>query len=430
ILPDRGGQPSAGDLRDVFTPGTTASATTAASSITAPAGTPATADLHEGETRMAYRLATAYQDRLMHVHGFGWFAWDGRRWEEDKVGHARRALIDVLAQDLRAALEDRDRDRVNALRKIERDAAQRGVLKIAEDLPAFARTIDDLDADPWLLNTANGTLDLRTMALRPHDPADRITKVTRGAYRPEDLDGSRWARFLSSTLPDSDVRAFLARYVGQALTGRVLEHKLAILTGTGRNGKGTFYGALGFALGEYATVVEPDLLLHRDGAHPTGEMDLRGVRWAVVSETDEGRKLAMSTVKRLTGGDRIRARRMRQDFVEFNASHTLALITNHLPRVDGDDPAIWARLRVIPFDQKFDTGGRRPVKDLPEQLEADADAVLSWTVAGWEDYRHRDGLDEPAAIVAATENYHAGADHVGRFLDVRGHDVTSTGRDA
>ena len=105
-----------------------------------------------------------------------------------------------------------------------------------------------------------------------------------------------------------------------------------------------------FVLGDYAIAAEPDLFMHREGAHPTGEMDLRGVRWVSVSESDRDRRLAEATMKRLTGGDTIRARRMRQDFVEFEPSHTPLLITNHLPKVSGDDPAIWRRLRVIPFD--------------------------------------------------------------------------------
>lgn len=366
---------------------------------------------HRGQARMAYRLAEAHGDQLMFVHGIGWHTWDGRRWVEDRHGRATRAVLEVLRTALAGSLDDKAlRDDV---RKCESEAGLNGVLGIAQALETFAFTVEDLDPDPYLLNVANGTLDLRTMMLRDHDAADRITKVTTGAYDPQ-AAGTSWQAFLARVLPDEPVQAFLRRYVGLALSGAVLEHKLALLTGTGRNGKGVFYGAVNYALGDYAGTADPDLFMHRENAHPTGEMDLRGMRWVVVSESDQGRRLAEATVKRLTGGDRIKARRMRQDFVEFTPSHTAALVTNHLPRVSGDDPALWARLRVVPFDVTIPTNEQDP--RLPEALQLEADAVLSWALAGWADYDEH-GLAEPPAVVRATEDYHAAADAVARFIE-------------
>lgn len=371
---------------------------------------PDPATVHRGQARMAYRLATEYAGRLLYVAGIGWFYYDGTRWREDDRGEATRAVLDVL----RAALTDSlgDQDLRADVRKCETAAGIAGVLDIASALEPFAATVADLDRDPYLLNVANGTLDLHNLTLRSHDPADRITKVTRAAWSP-DARGTTWDAFLARVLPDADVRAFLGRYVGLGLAGRVIEHLLAILTGTGRNGKGVFYGAVAHALGDYATTAEPDLFMHRQNAHPTGEMDLLGVRWVVVSESDQGRRLAEATVKRLTGGDRVRARRMRQDFVEFTPSHTAALVTNHLPKVSGDDPALWARLRVVPFDVVIPREEQDP--HLGEKLELEADAILSWAVAGWVDYQAR-GLAEPDAVLRATERYQADADAIGRFL--------------
>lgn len=365
---------------------------------------------HRGQARMAYRLAAEYAGRLLYVHGIGWHTYDGTRWREDDRGDATRAVLDVLRTALADSLADHD---LRAdVRKCETAAGVAGVLELASALEPFAATTADLDADPYLLNVANGTLDLHALTLRPHDPTDRITKVTRAAWAP-DADGPVWAAFLARVLPDPAVREFLARYVGLGLTGRVIEHLLVILTGTGRNGKTVLERALAGALGDYATTAEPDLFMHRQNAHPTGEMDLLGVRWVAVSESDQGRRLAEATVKRLTGGDRIKARRMRQDFVEFTPSHTAALITNHLPKVSGDDPALWARLRVVPFDVVIP----RPEQDphLGDKLDLEADAILAWAVAGWVDYQAC-GLAEPDAVLAATERYQADADAIGRFI--------------
>ena len=364
---------------------------------------------HSGQMRMAHRLAESHRDKLLYVHGIGWHFWDGRRWAVDDVGAAKRAVMEVLKTALSESLNDKELR--SDVRKCESASGITGVLSIAEAMTTFAATVRDMDADSSLLNVDNGTLDLRTMELRPHVPADRLTKVTRAGYRVTD-DGD-WQQFLATVLPDAKVRAYVQRQLGVALLGEVVEHVLPIWTGTGANGKSTAIGALSWALGDYASTAEPELLLHRHGAHPTGEMDLMGRRLIVVTETDEGRRFAESTMKRLTGGDTIRARRMRQDFVEFIPSHTTVLVTNHLPQVSGDDPAVWRRIRVVPFDVVI------PAKDrdgtLPQRLARCADEVLSWCVQGWQQYQQI-GLDEPDAVLTRTDEYKADSDAVGRFI--------------
>lgn len=367
-------------------------------------------EVHSGQLRMARRLADQHRDQLLYVHGIGWHQWDGRRWALDDTGAAQRAVVAVLRRGLAESLDDKQ---LRAdIRKCESANGVAGVLALAAAMPEFATTVRELDADHYLLNAANGTLDLRTGDLRQHDPVDRTTKVTRAAYDPHAL-APIWTAFLERVLPDEAVRCYLQRVIGLALAGRVVEHILAILTGTGANGKGTLERGIRWALGDYASTAEPDLFMHRGGAHPTGEMDLLGRRLVVVSESDRDRRLAEATMKRLTGGDTIKARRMRKDFVEFDPSHTPLLITNHLPLVSGDDPAIWRRLRVIPFTVEIPAEERDP--QLDEALQAEADAILAWAVAGWHAYRES-GLNEPAAVLAATDTYQTDSDAVARFV--------------
>jgi len=373
--------------------------------------------MHSGQLRMAYRLANStHRNRLLHVYGVGWHRWDGKRWAHDDQGHAVRAVRDVLRRALQASL-DLATDAAKAIRrdvdKCSSATGAAGVLKLAESMAPFAATVADLDADPYLLNVANGTLDLRTGQLHGHDPADRITKITTAAYRP-DADDARWHTFLDRVLPDPEVRGFLQRVVGVALLGRVIEHILPIATGEGANGKGTFTRAVEYALGDYADTAEADLFMAREGAHPTGQMDLLGLRWATISETDQGRRMAEATMKRLTGGDPIKARYMRGNFVTFNPSHTPLLVTNHLPKVRGDDPAIWRRIRVIPFDVVIPEPERD--KHLDEQLQLEADALLSWAVAGYRDYTNRGDLGDPEAVQVATSAYKLDSDPVARFI--------------
>jgi len=378
-----------------------------------PTGKPAVVDddVHHGQVRMAYRLAEQYVGKLLYVYGIGWLSWDGTRWTDEDPGSPTRAVVAVL----KAALGDSiaDKELRADIAKCESSTGVAGVLTLAGALPPLTATVADLDADPYALNVANGTLDLLTGVLRSHRPEDRITKVTTGAYN-ADANSTVWDAFLDRVLPDAEVRGFVQRVVGVALLGTVVEHVLPILTGTGANGKGVFYGAVLDALGDYAGTVEPDLLLHRQGAHPTGEMDLMGKRFVVLSETERDRRMAEATMKRLTGGDKIRARRMRQDFIEFKPSHTVVMITNNLPRVSGDDQAIWRRLRVVPFAVTIpkDQWDRH----LGETLKLHADAVLKWAVAGLADYTARGGLDEPTTVLTATSGYQLSSDAVGRFV--------------
>ncbi|PBC35036.1 hypothetical protein CJ179_50215 [Rhodococcus sp. ACS1] len=368
-----------------------------------------------GQLHIAERFEAEHDEKLIHVHGIGWLHWDGTRWTEDQHGHALRAVRRTLRKALAESANGRDLDLRKDVAKCETSAGMGGVLAIAASAECFAKTVDDLDADPYLINCANGTLDLHTMQIRPHDPADLITKVCRGAYRPGAVS-PLWTEFLDRVLPDLAVREFLQRYAGLALAGVCLEHLLAILTGIGRNGKTVWYEAVRHALGDYAAMAEPDLFLHKEGAHPTGEVDLLGRRLVIVSENDRGRKLAEATVKRLTGGDRIKARRLYRDFIEFDPSHTPVLVTNFKPTARGDDAALWARLVVVPFEIVIPDDEQDP--ELGERLRLEADAILAWAVAGWVDYREG-GMRAPAKVTEATGDYAHESDTVGRFIEDR-----------
>ena len=301
-------------------------------------------------------------------------------------------------------------------RRAESAASVRGALTLASTEAGIVVTPDDLDADPFLLNCTNGTLDLRTGELHEHDPADLLTKMAGAAF---DLKaaGPEFAKFLERVQPEDEMRAYLGRLLGHGLEGRVVEHVLGIFHGSGRNGKGTLIGAVKSALGDYADAADPDLLTARTfDAHPTSTADLYGLRLAILHETDKGRRLAEATVKRLTGGDRLKARRMREDFWSFDPSHTFVMLTNHKPVISGTDEAIWARLRLVPWNVVI------PVEDrdlgLADKLALELDAVLAFLVTGYQAWRNR-GLDDPAEVMAATEAYRAESDALGRFLDQR-----------
>ncbi len=388
-----------------------------------PPGAPATDPMpDEPWTQLGYahRLIEVHGDQLRYVPAWKrWLVWDGRRWAHDETGIAavrakqiaRRLTDFVLAGD--AATR---KDFYPIAERGEGSAFTAGVLNLASTDPRIAVRHSDLDAGPFLLNCANGTLDLRTAILRPHEPADLLTRVTAAAYEPQ-APGEAFTAFLERVQPDPGMRSFLARLLGHTLEGRVTEHILPIFHGTGANGKSTLTTAVCAALGDYAGAADPSLLAARTfDAHPTGVADLFGLRLARIDEGDAGRHLGEGTVKRLTGGDTLKARRMREDFWAFSPSHTFLMLTNHKPLITGTDEGIWRRLRLVPWDVVIPAAERDP--ELPARIAGELDHVLAWLVAGYAAWK-ADGLDEPAAVTEATSEYRGESDALARFLDER-----------
>lgn len=372
---------------------------------------------HHGQLRMAQRFVREHRGRLLHVHGLGWHAWDGARWAQCKDGAPSRAAVVTIQTALRslAELEKEERGALyQDILKVETAAGVKGMLELAGSMRPMAIAAERMNADPYLFNCANGTLDLRSGELRAHRPTDMISKVAAAGL---DLEASHeeLQRFLDRVLPSIDVRRFCQRIFGMAMLGVVREHVLPIFCGDGANGKSVLMGTMRAAFGDYAIEAEPDLLVVRQDAHPTGQADLLGVRLVTTVEVDKGRAFAPSTVKKLTGGDRIRARRMRQDFFEFEPSHTIVMGTNYRPKVDGDDPAMARRLQVVPFEVVIPEAERDA--KLPERLLLELPAALAWAFVGYQRYQ-TEGLAAPERVTEETESYLHESSPWKRFLEV------------
>ncbi|MFG2072925.1 DNA primase family protein [Nonomuraea maritima] len=373
---------------------------------------------HRGQLRMAERFITQHSNELRHVHGIGWFKWAENRWAEDE----QRADMQAAVLTVKAALRqlqhlegDERKNLFDDIRKSESASGMEGMLKIASALPPISASYRALDVDPYLFNTPGGTIELQTGQIRPNDRADLITKVAGGAVTGETND--EWAAFVERILPDAEVRSFVQRLFGYAMLGKVTEHVMPIFTGTGANGKGTLRDAIANAFGDYAIEVDPAILMEsKHERHGAFKMRLRGARLAFCSETEKGRRFAEATMKRLVGGDPIEANYMHKNPITFDPSHTLIMLTNHLPAVSGDDPAVWRRILVVPFDVVIPEAERDG--NLPERLKEAAPAVLSWVYQGWLAYREQ-GLNPPEVVRARTEEYKLSSDVLGRFLDDR-----------
>jgi putative DNA primase/helicase len=369
----------------------------------------------------AERLKARHGDDLRYVHKWrDWIIWDGQRWAVDSSGEIDRRANDVARAMLSDAAKVLDDDKRKSLAQWALKSQSRNRLEAmvdrTESLEGISVDPAQLDSDPWLLAVLNGTLDLMKGKRREPRRKDLITKLAPVVYDP-DAPATTWLRFLQEIMPDEETREYLKRAVGYCLTGIVSEHVLFMPHGTGANGKSVFLGTLRAVLGDYAQTASSDLILSkRPGAIPVDAARLQGARFVAASESDDGSRLAESTVKQLTGGDRITARHLYGSPFEFPPTHKLWLATNHRPTVYGVDDAIWRRIRLIPFEVTIPP--KRRDKRLMGDLWEERAGILAWAVRGCLEWQ-REGLHESASVVRATVAYRSDSDVFGTFLDER-----------
>jgi putative DNA primase/helicase len=335
----------------------------------------------------------------------GWQVYDGVRWHRDETrlpySHAR-TLVRELAQGTQLSPKQytklRSGTTINAIVSLASSDRQHAIVQHA------------FDADPWLLNTPGGVIDLRTGTLRAGQAEDYCTKatgVTPGGEAP------RWRQFLAEvTGQDAVLAAYLQRLAGYWLTGATTEHALVFFYGTGGNGKSVFLNVLLYLLGTYGMQAPMSLFEEKthDG-HPTELAMLRGARLVVATETEEGRRWAESRIKVMTGGDPITARFMRGDFFTYLPQFKPVIAGNHRPRFRNPDEAIRRRLHLVPFAQRFEN----PDRDLGAKLQAEGAGILQWCVDGCLSWQQQ-GLQPPDRVRIATDDYLEAEDSVGAWL--------------
>jgi putative DNA primase/helicase len=378
-------------------------------------------------------LGQQHQDKLRHADEMKamWHHWDSTRLAVQSEGVvfpyvaavAKTLFFEALAET--ALIKDKDDAHAKraemlrrSARRLEGIAGLRAVTAVAREHPKLKISVNQLDQHPYWLNTPGATVDLETGATWPNRIEDLITKVTGARYDPT-ATCPRWLEFLERILPDEAVRAFMQRTVGYALTDTTSERCLWFLYGSGRNGKSTFLEVVRDMLGDYASNTAASTLMVK--AHGDDRRNdvavLRGARLVTASESEEGQRLAESLIKQLTGGeDKITARLMYAEYFEFKPTFKILLATNAKPIIKGTDPAIWDRVRLVPFEVRIPE--EEIDRTLPATLKAERDGILNWAVAGYRAWRDK-GLCPPPAVTVATAEYRKEMDHLGGFLEER-----------
>ena len=354
-----------------------------------------------------------------------WYVWDGSRWAPDEMLVVRSYMTKTVRTILQEAQNPENSDRRNALLLFamasETNPNICGALEHAKILVPIKH--EALDQDIWLLNFANGTLDLQSDGFRECRREDRLTKSVPYDYDDFLLRGCpQWEQFLKEIFPPpyEEIIPFIQRAVGYSLTGNTDEHCLFLLHGVGANGKSVFIRTLQYVLGDYAAQSDWQSFAVKKGSGMEIREDiarLAGARFVSAVESAQHVRMAENVVKAITGGDKITARHLYKGSFEFIPQFKLWLASNYLPKIVGQDEGIWRRIMLIPFTVTFKKTEQD--KQLAQKLMSEAPGILNWARKGLRDYLAQNGLNPPAAVLKATSEYRNESDQLNHFLNAR-----------
>jgi putative DNA primase/helicase len=350
-----------------------------------------------------------------------WMRWDGRRWLHDGGGLLATQIGKAVGKELWDELHRLGPDGVKKWMLTFTKAAGsaktiRAAVELARSEPGVPVSVTAMDADPWILNCRNGTLNLQTFELLPHDHAQLCTHLAEVDFDPK-ANAPRWRQFIDEvTGGDAELAGFLQRSLGIVLSGDVREQHLWIHHGLGANGKSTALEVIAEMMGSYAGPAPAELLLARErgGEAERQLVPLAGKRLVLTAELPAGRRWDEVTVKRLTGGDTLAARKLYGEQFEIRPSWKLHVAANHRPAVRGTDHAIWRRLLLVPWSQRFD--GARADAGLGEKLLAERSGILNWLLGGLQQWRGS-GLLPPESVTTATGEYAEENDSIRTWMD-------------
>jgi putative DNA primase/helicase len=352
------------------------------------------------EDNVALEFAQQHANHLRYIAASSqWMCWSGAHWENENTLTAfdQARKLCRLAGDARAK-------------------TVAAVVTLARSDRIIAATMEQWDSAPACFNTTSTTFDLNTGLGRPPDPADYITKRAGCEVAPAGTPAPLWDAFLKRiTAEDVELQQFLQRYIGYCCTGFIDEHVFIFAYGQGANGKGTFINTLAKIFGDYATVADMNtFLVTHNERHPCDIAKLRGARLVVAQETQKGRRWDEIKIKSLTGGDKLTARFMRQDFFDFTPTFKLFIAGNHKPRLSTIDEAMKRRMLVVPFTVQIPVNERD--RKLPEKLWSEREAILRWCIDGCLEWQ-RIGLAPPPSVRKTTDEYFEDQDNLGQWLE-------------
>lgn len=341
----------------------------------------------KNEIGLAQLFYDLYQDKICFVKERNqWFVYDGRRWCSDSNALQVMEYCKDFANELISYAMDKDhREFINVVKRLAE--RKRRVFLIKDARSISPKSFQEFDRNPFLFNCKNGTYNLKTFELQPHNEKDYITQLANVVYD-ESVICDRWLSFIEEvTLNDKELGLYIQQMFGYCLTGSTIMECLFILYGKlSRNGKSTTIETVGNLLGDYFKNVQPETLskYKRNGSSPTPDLArLKGARLVNVPEPEKDLKLNESLIKQLTGGDTVTGRHLHEDFIEFKPEFKILMNTNHLPRVEDETIFASNRIHIIPFDRHFKEEERDNTLKFYFQEESNKSGILNWMIEGY-----------------------------------------------
>ena len=347
----------------------------------------------------------------------GWFIWDGTRWKKDDTFQIIRLVKNTVKQMYQMAKVNNDKFLFKHSVKSEAESRLRAMINLVRCEGDIATRSEQFDNDMYLLNCRNGTLDLLTGKLRPHNKTDYITRRVELNYN-ESADCPEWRRFLMTVFKAAqELIDFMQKAVGYSLSGSIKEQCIFILYGVGMNGKSTFLKHIFRILGDYAMNTPANTLMEKyNDSIPNDVARLKGSRFVTAVESGKSRSLAEAQIKHLTGDDPISARFLHREYFDFFATFKIFFATNHKPKISGTDEGIWRRIVTIPFERVILSKERDP--EIDAKIAKEYEGILNWAVKGFQAWQ-KEGLGNVAKITEATHEYQEESDVVGNYIEER-----------
>lgn len=354
----------------------------------------------------------------LYCHGWEcWMQWDGSRWSIDR----KKSVTNIVSDYLNSAaawheagqLSFKDR---RGLGGVDKSAK---VLRRASSLPTIARLPEDFDADPFLLGTPDGTIDLRTGQLIAPVREHYITRQT--AVSPKAIPTPQWDKVIARcTRGDPEMQKYYQRWAGYTLTGDCSEEGFLFVHGAGNSGKSKFIDCLGDMMGKadvggYCATAKIEMLMESKIERHTEELaSLAGARMVRTSEPDEGSRWNEALLKLITGRDTVSARRLYEKQFTFRPEFKLMVNGNFRPAFKSTGEEIFRRMHFVEFPESIPEAER--ILNLPALLEEEWPGILQWAIEGCLEWQ-RIGLKRPESVKAATRDYLGEEDTLGRWIE-------------
>jgi len=348
-----------------------------------------------------------------------WVVWNGKYWEMDEGGvliHEKGLeMVRNIYDELLKTADYRERIEIEKAAIMSESVRRRkAFVEAATWISALRIKTDELDANPWLLNVKNGTIDILNGEFKEHKQEDMITKIANVEYDPN-ADCPMWKQFVREIMDyKADIIKFVQTAAGWSLSGDISEQTMFILYGTGANGKSTFLNTIMYLLGDYAIATPTETFMLKTGDNYSNDVArLRGTRFVTTTEVEQGRRLSEPLIKKITGNDQMTARFLYGEFFNFAPTFKIWMATNHKPVIKGTDHGIWRRIKLIPFNTRITED--RQDKFLEIKLREETSGILNWLLEGAANWK-QERLKTPKAVLFATDEYRGEMDVIGNFI--------------